>query len=206
MIKINNYYTILGRDLNYIIECSNENKDLGADEVEKVSSKRNKYFSSIESVCSFVAKQDNIEESIIDEFQALKEKVTLIYQNFEGMEVDKSRKIKIDIAGMWFIIGTDSCYRIIKKEYIKESRFTKEENIGKDKFITCGFAPNVYISLKIILGEILLEFLGKEENCTINDLEECIDKAVSDIKNMTILDADDSEIIEDEEEVSDSNE
>lgn len=199
MIKINDYYTVLGRDLNYIVECSNENRDLTVDESEKTSGKKNKYFSSIEGVCNFLLKQDNINESALDEFKKLLDSVILIHSDFEKIDIAKHKKVKIGINETWFIVGTYSCYRIIKKEYIKESRFTKEENIGKDKFITYGFAPNIYISLKIILSEIMLEFLSKEDNNTVEDLKEHINRTLEHIKNMDIAEVDESELETDDE-------
>lgn len=203
MIKINENYTITGRDLNFIIECSNENKEINLDDSEKTASKRNKYFSTVEGVCSFLQGQDNIDENMLNSLKELSDKVVEIYNSFSEMELEKSRKVKIDINGSWFIVGTYACYRIIKKEYIKESRFTKEENIGKDKFITYGFVPNLHIALKIVLSESILEFLSKEDNNNIKDLEEYIDTMVSYINKMTVSDTDDVDIDNDDEDEED---
>lgn len=203
MIKINENYTITGRDLNFIIECSNENKEISLDESEKVASKRNKYFSTVEGVCNFLEKQDSIEEDTLNSLRELSEKIVQVYNNFSEIELEKNRKVKIDINNSWFIVGTYACYRIIKKEYIKESRFTKEENIGKDKFITCGFAPNLHIALKIILSESVLEFLSKEDDNSIKDLKEYIDTMVSYMNKMTIVDTDDVDMDNDDEDEED---
>lgn len=200
MIKINDSYTILGRDLNFIVECSNENREVNPDELEKNSSKRNKYFSTIEGLCSFLTSQDNIDEDNLTKLRNVSDKVLNVYNSFLDIELEKNRKVKIDVDGTWFIIGTYACYRIIKKEYIKESRFTKEENIGKDKFITYGFSPNLYIALKIILSESLLDFLSKEDNSSIEDVECHIDKMVSSINSMVIVDTDETDIDNDEDE------
>lgn len=202
MIKINEKYTLVGKDLNLIVECiqdsSLENKD-----VEKNYMKRNKYFSTYEGLYSFLDKLNLEDNENITKAEYILEKLKNAYEEFKNIDIGTISNKKIEIGDFWYLISESNFYRLVKKEFIKKSRFTKEENIGKDKFITYGFVPNVPVGLKIISNEIIIEFLSRESEDTMDELDKTIDNYLLDVQNLKISDTNnDIEYIEDEEDSS----
>lgn len=189
MIIINENYRIVGKDLNFTVESNQEIKEHFMTSPEKVGTKRWQtigYLSTFGAIINFLLKQEDIQEKDLEDIKAIAEKIDSIIECHKNIDVNKAAHIKAIVNDRWYIVGTDMCYRIIKKEQIQSSRFTKEENVGKDKFISVGFVPNITLGLKTILNEIVLEHTSEKEETPISKLNEIIEEFIQDAENLVI--------------------
>ena len=186
MIKINQNYTIIGKDLNFIIECVHDTKDLEEQDKEKNSTKKSKYFSTFQGMVDFLCNQEDIDLEDLSGVKNICEKVNKIIDNLKHIDIDKTKSLTFIIGENWQILGSYMFYKIVKKETIQKSRFTKEENIGKDKHVTLGFVPTLYIGLRVILNQIILDGLSNTDYTDLSDLELAVDMFVEDLNSFKI--------------------
>lgn len=189
MIKINENYRIVGKDLNFTVESNQEIKEHFMTSPEKVGTKRWQtigYLSTFGAIIKFLLKQEDVKEKDLEDLKTIAEKIDSIVECNKNIDINKAAHIKVIVNDRWYIVGTDMCYRIVKKEQIQSSRFTKEENVGKDKFISVGFVPNITIGLKTILNEIVLEHTSEREETHISKLDEIVERFIQDAESLVI--------------------
>lgn len=192
MLTINNNYRLVGKDLNFVLEYNHEIKDHFKVSCDKIGTNRWQtagYFTTFSSVKSYLVKQDNIPEQEMVLFNSVVDKVNNAVKSFMDIKLHKENNVKIIINDKWYIVGSNMFFRIVKKEQIQKHRFTKEENIGKDKFINIGSVPNISIGLKSILNEELLEILCSDNEITYADIESVVDRILLDSKSLVTEDA-----------------
>lgn len=187
MIYIDENYRILSKDLNLVIECNQEVKEHFNTNPDKVGTKRWQtigYFTTFGASVKFLRKEEGVNEDALRKIEEIQTKIEAGLEEYKKIQVDKSKNSKIIVNDKWYIVGTDMIYRMIKKEQIQSSRFTKEENVGKDKFISMGFVPDVVVGLKTILNETILEHLTEKNNSTLEDLMALVDTYIENVKNI----------------------
>lgn len=208
MILINNDYKIIGKDLNIVVESKQVIKDHNLPNRENVGTSRWQtagYFTNFTSVIDFLAKQDGISEAELEGLSRLTDKVNQAIEDFKNIKVQEDLHLKVALNKDWYMAGTSMFYRTIKREEIQVHRFTKEENVGKDKFINTGAVPNISMGLKSILNECILDFLATGDENSYEELEILIDKIISDSQNLNIeeVSQDSDELENDFDEASD---
>lgn len=192
MLKIDKNYRLTGKDLNFVLEYSHEIKEHFNVSSDKIGTSRWQtagYFSAFTSVKSYLVNKNNISEENMIAFNSIVDKFNSAIESFKDIVLHKENNVKIIVNNKWYIVGSRMFFRIVKKEQIQKHRFTKEENIGKDKFINMGSVPNIVIALKSIMNEEILELLSSDNEIKYADIEYIIDKLVSDSKSLLIEDA-----------------
>lgn len=190
MIKITENYRLIGKDLNFTIESNYTVKENAMTNPENIGASRWQtigYFTTFTAIENFVKNKMNVNEEEINNLYDLLDYTNNIIESFKSVEIPKNIHLKVIVNQDWYFIGTNMFYRIIKRESIKNHRFTKEENIGKDKFINIGATPNAYLSLKTILNTILLEYLSSDEYNTIDEIKKVIDSFVADVEKIKFI-------------------
>ena len=191
MLKIDENYRLTGKDLNFVLEYSHEIKEHFNVSSDKIGTSRWQtagYFSTFTSVKSYLVSKDNVSEENMIAFNSIVDKFNNAMETFKDIVLHKENNVKIIVNNKWYIVGSRMFFRIVKKEQIQKHRFTKEENIGKDKFINMGSVPNIIIALKSIMNEEILELLSSDKEIKYADIEYIIDKLVSDSKSLLIED------------------
>lgn len=190
MLTLTKDYRLIGRDLNFVLENNQTIKEHFMTNPENVGASKWQviaYFSTFSSVESYLREKTDIKEDELIDFYNLLENANKIIKSLENIETPNMPHMKVVVNKDWYFIGTNMFYRIIKRESIQSHRFTKEENIGKDKFINIGASPNVHIALKRILNEIILDFLSEKESKTIDDIKALLETFKRDIENLEFI-------------------
>ena len=89
------------------------------------------------------------------------------------MEIQLSNEYQIVTDGMQFIVQV--------KKAIQASRMTKEENIGKERWVDIGYFPKVNQALKHVSNHILL--VNKDLDVIITKLNN-LDIKIDEIKDL----------------------
>ena len=213
MINLNENYSIIGKDLNIILRSKRSINDATTlsennDELDD-KFKFGGYFSTISAIYSHIKKTNLLEESEIEEFKNTVENYNEAINSFSGIDslLCATNKLKINVTPNWSVFINGEIFTLIKTEQIKESRFTKEENVGKDKYINYGYPRNLAYSLKSILENIVLDFLSKTEENTLADLNKEISEYLDFVSCLKIDELTDEQGIDDiENEFEEDNE
>lgn len=190
MLVLTKDYRLTGRDLNFVLENNQIIKEHFMTNPDNVGTSKWQtvgYFSTFTSVENYLRKKTDINEDTLSDFYNLLDNVNKAIKSFESITIPNMLYMKVVVNKDWHFVGTNMFYRIIKRESIQSHRFTKEENIGKDKFINIGAAPNVHIALKTILNEIILSFLSKKECNTIDDIQSLLESFKRDVENLEFI-------------------
>lgn len=190
MLVLTKDYRLIGRDLNFVLENNQIIKEhfmtnpdnIGGSKWQTVG-----YFSTFSSVENYLKNKTDINDHELSDFYSLIESTNKMIKSFENIKTPNKQHIKVVVNKDWHFIGTSMFYRIIKRESIQSHRFTKEENVGKDKFVNIGVAPNVHIALKTILNETILNFLSEKECKTIDDIKLLLKSFERDIENLEFI-------------------
>jgi len=190
MLTLTKDYRIIGRDLNFVLEHKQTIKEHVMTNPENIGSSKWQviaYFSTFSAIESYLRNKTNINEDELIDLYKLLEDINDLIQSLENIKVPNMPHMKIVVNKDWYFKGTNMFYRVIKRESITNHRFTKEENVGKDKFINIGVCPNVHIALKRVLNEIILDFLSEKEYSTIDDIKLLLELFKLDIENLTFI-------------------
>lgn len=181
MIIIDNNYKISGKDLNFTVESNNKLEDSNDERWQFAG-----YFATFNGLVNFLKKKEDLKEDTVLNLENIVEKIDYATSFFKEVKLNTQSNVKVLINDNWHIIITDMYSRIVKKEKIKLSRFTNIENVGKDKLVDIGYAPNMFMSLKILLNQLLLEFLSEEKECDLEEIDAIISSLIEDVKNIKI--------------------
>ena len=72
--------------------------------------------------------------------------------------------MKLEVGKDWKIETDENQFIVSQRSVIKASKFTKEENVGKDKWEVEGYCSNITSCLNIINKKIVLQ------NDNLNDI------------------------------------
>lgn len=190
MLLLTKDYRLVGRDLNFVLENNQPIKEHFMTNPENVGASKWQviaYFSTLNPIESYLRNKTNIKEDELIDFYSLLENINEIIGSFESIVIPNMPHMKVILNEDWYFIGTSMFYRIIKRESIQSHRFTKEENVGKDKFINIGATPNIHIALKRVLNEIILDFLSDKDLKTIEDIKTLLETFKKDIRNLKFI-------------------
>ena len=208
MLKIDKDCRLTGKDLNFILECKYEIKEQFNVSADKIGTSRwqaDGYFTTFRAVKNYLIKENKISEENMVDFNAIIEKFDEAVKKFENITLPKEDNVKIIVNDKWYVVGSRLFFRVVKKEQIQKHRFTKEENIGKDKFINVGFTPNISIALKTILNEEILELVSIEKEISYSDIESIINNIVLNAESLTVEDARPEDQLEIDESICKNN-
>ena len=189
MILINDNIRIVTRDFNFVIETLTEVQDGFMTNPENVGSTKwvnNGYFSNLSTLLKALVRDFSLTNEEEDKVNNLYQNIDEALKSFDDItiDVDDSMQHKIVVNDKWFLVGCSMIYRMIKKEQIQQSRFTKEENVGKDKFVVNGFVPNISVGLKSILNRTLIDLIDTDANLTFAKVVEAINEFVDNSNNI----------------------
>lgn len=190
MLTLTKDYRIIGRDLNFVLENKQTIKEHIMTNPENIGASKWQvmaYFSTFPAIESYLRNKTNINENELNDFYNLLEEINDVIKSLDNIEVPNIPHMKVVVNKDWYFKGSNMFYKVIKRESIKNHRFTKEENVGKDKFINIGVCPNVHIALKRILNEIILDFLAEKESSTVDDIKILVDIFKLDIENLKFM-------------------
>lgn len=186
-MNVNENYRLTSRDINFIIEKHQIVQEGINTNPENIGMSRwctDGYYSSFITAIDALEKKESISSEELASFISIKEKVSDAIEEFAQIEFDEDNYLNVTINGDWSLKGKNSNFQMIHRQIIQEHRFVKKENIGKDKFVSLGFTPNVGMALKTILNMELM-WLISEDNTTLNDVEALIENIVQCSKHIT---------------------
>lgn len=205
MINIDNKIRISSHGLDFFIEKKQKITDHFLAQKENIGTDRwniQGYYSSLPWLCKELIEKYDLDENMISRLTQIKEKIEEAIESFIKYNIDSESQsyYKIIIDEDWSAVGKKMHFIVTQRSTIIEHRFTKQENVGKDKFTTYGHLPQVNLILKAVLNEKIINLASSSEEFDIDDIDVTVDYFIENLENLTIKELNEGEYIEENDE------